>query len=171
MSKGLGQESILILMQIRSSQAEELDFIYKMGFDVWSEGSSMEDYLQICRNSSKYKQAEWFVLEDSNQLFSSLLLHSFEPNIYGLGSIATELSHRNKGFASILIEKVIQYLEVQRNAKIIYIYSDIVPDFYTRFGFRPLPAEMQKYPSSHCMVRVSNGFQMDVNKLVPPKYF
>lgn len=157
-------------MIIRQPRTEEFDEIYKMGFDVWADGSSLENYLEGCRTSPKYRQGEWFVLENNGNLLSSLLVHSFAENIYGIGSIATNAKLRKNGYTSILIENVLNKLQKQRNSKITYLYSDINPKFYERFGFKVLPLELQKYKTTACMVRVVDS-EIDFDKLNPPAYF
>lgn len=157
-------------LKIRGPKAEEFDEIYRMGFDVWADGDTLENYFEGCRNSPKYKKGEWFVLEKSGSLLSSLLVHSFDDNIYGIGSIATNPDQRKNGYASVLIESVINNLQTNRNSKITYLYSDINPEFYERFGFRRLPSELQKYSTTTCMVRFAD-FQIDISKLNPPTYF
>lgn len=154
----------------REPKTEEFDEIYKMGFDVWADGESLESYLDGCRTSPKYRNGEWFVLEKNGSLLSSLLLHSFENNIYGVGSIATATNQRKNGYASVLIENVLRNLQTNRNSKITYLYSDINPEFYERFGFKILPQSLQKYKTTTCMVRFTDS-EIDFGKLNPPTYF
>lgn len=42
---------------------ENMDAVYMMGFDVWSDGTAMDVYLQECRSSEKYKKGTWYVLK------------------------------------------------------------------------------------------------------------
>ena len=35
----------------------------------------------------------------------------------------------------------------------IFLFSDIAPRYYERFGFRSLPPEYQKHENSVCMIR------------------
>jgi N-acetylglutamate synthase-like GNAT family acetyltransferase len=159
------------LGKVREPTANDFDAIYEMGFDVWSDGDTLEEYLNGCRNSVKYRHGQWFVLEEDKNLVSSLLIHSFDNYIFGIGSIATSAPHRKFGHASKLIDAVIKNLQEQQNAKLIYLYSDINPEFYHRFGFVPLPKEQQQYSTSTCMVLMTKGFEVDFQQLNPPKYF
>ncbi len=61
-------------LTIRKASDLELDQVYMMGFDTWSQGSSEEDYLNACRASSKYKKGTWFILVDNQQMQSSLII-------------------------------------------------------------------------------------------------
>jgi len=49
-------------MQIRKVSHHELDTIYLMGFDVWGEGLSRDEYLAGCQSSKKYQSGVWYVL-------------------------------------------------------------------------------------------------------------
>lgn len=60
---------------VREAQDNEMDQIYLMGFDAWSEGSSKDEYLEKCRNSQKYKKGTWHVLSNSKDLLSSMIRH------------------------------------------------------------------------------------------------
>ena len=154
-------------LNLRNPHSNELDQIYEMGFDVWSGGSDREEYLESCRNSRKYQGGEWLVIEKEQKLLCSLLVHRFDEGRYGIGSIATVPEKRKKGYASVLITRAIERLE-KEGAISIYLYSDINPKFYEKFGFVALSDEQQKYPDSICMIKTQ-----DLSRLVsePPKYF
>lgn len=156
---------------IRKALENELDIIYQMGFDAWSDGSTLENYLEDCRASVKYRQGQWLVLEKNEELISSLLIHSFGNNVFGIGSIATAHMHRKYGHASRLITFTLESLVRDKNAKAIYLYSDINRDFYHTFGFVTLPKESQKYSTSTCMVYMPKGCEVDLEQLNSPKYF
>ncbi len=155
-------------MLFRSPRPDELDTVYRMGFDVWAEGKDETAYLAECRASPKYRANEWCVAEDAGTLVASLLIHRFDDEVFGIGSLATPPESRGKGFASELIQYTIDRLEKKDGATLIYLYADIDPEFYTRFGFRALPADLQKYPGSVCMAKIQNpNFKITS----PPKYF
>ena len=156
---------------LKFREAVESDFcqIYMMGFDVWSIGSSQAEYLEGCRTSPKYKKGKWFVLSKGDDLLSSLIAYDFGKEIAGIGSIATSENIRKQGYASKLISEVILHLEEQRGITTLFLYADISPAFYERFGFVRLPQNSQKYPNSICMVR-SKANTMIEPELIP-KYF
>jgi N-acetylglutamate synthase-like GNAT family acetyltransferase len=158
-------------LKVREPEPNEFDEIYLMGFDTWGDGAKLADYLECCRNSPKYRHGQWFVLERNGDLVSSLLVHSFGDDVFGIGSIATNPAQRNSGFASVLIERVLEYLQKHRGSRVTYLYSDINPKFYEGFGFVCLPSGLQKYSTTTCMVRFAKEFQADLHKLKPPTYF
>jgi predicted N-acetyltransferase YhbS len=144
-----------------------MNTIFMMGFDAWSEGKDEERYLAACRASPKYRRGQWRVLTDGGALFSSLITYRFSARTMGIGSIATAASLRGRGYASRLITGVVSELEKAENARTIFLYSDIAPSFYLRFGFTALPAVGRKSPRSVCMIRNRTMKRVPA----PPAYF
>lgn len=157
-------------IQTREAAENELDQIYMMGFDVWAEGLS-EDYLRECRKSPKYKRGTWFVLLEDDQLVSSLIVYSLGENQFGIGSIATPENFRNKGYASRIIKDVIQKIENKSPKAILFLYSDINPEFYEKFNFCKLPISTQRYETTICMIRGRNIEKYLSDKRFIPEYF
>jgi N-acetylglutamate synthase-like GNAT family acetyltransferase len=155
-------------MKIRKANHDEMNDIYMMGFDVWSGGMTKESYIESCSNSPKYKEGTWWLIESNNsELLCSLIVYQFESSIFGIGSIATPVKFRRKGYASNLVNKVCTDLEQTNKAKAIFLYSDIKPDFYESLKFVKLKEELQLYDSSICMIRSS----ISAAELEIPKYF
>ena len=144
---------------IRRANENELDEIYLMGFDAWSESRPAETYLKACAASAKYREGAWYVLEENGRLSSSLIVYRLTERgegAFGLGSIATPRAERRRGRAALLIRGVLDLLDRQ-GAGTVYLHSDISPAFYERLGFRALPAGLQKSPTSVCMLKCAAG--------------
>lgn len=159
-------------MKTRIALAGDFDDIFIMGFDVWSDGLSNEEYLKACHESPKYKSGTFLVLEDQGLLLASLIFYSLNDSTYGIGSIAVPSIERNKGYGTKIIRDALSYLESKKHDPTIYLYSDIDPEFYERFGFISLPADLQKYEFTTCMVRAKSNMifsQSDLSKI--PNYF
>jgi predicted acetyltransferase len=158
-------------VELRRAHFEELDQIYNMGMDAWSDGASRDQYLKDCLNSSKYKAGKWFVLSDSSNLLSSLIVYDFGSKVFGIGSIATPREVRRRGYASTLIRLVISDIERNHAEAAIFLYSDIQPEFYEKFGFVRLCQKAQKYETTICMVRSCEfeRFEQDISS--SPPYF
>jgi predicted acetyltransferase len=140
---------------LREPKPNEFHQIYMMGFDVWGEGITKEDYLLTCETTPKYKKGHWYVLVSDCTIVSSLIIykspHFNLPEGYvGIGSIATPKEKRKNGYASQLIEKTIRMLK-QHNTTGIYLFSDIDPKFYEKFGFK-LTEEFNPKQEDHCML-------------------
>jgi N-acetylglutamate synthase-like GNAT family acetyltransferase len=158
--------------KVRRAIHEDMDRIYLMGFDVWGKGESIEGYLDSCRRSPKYKKGEWYLLEHGEHgPIASLILFRFTGDSAGLGSIATVPEKRGQGFGAYLIKTMVEYLDL-RCTRATFLFSDISPHYYARFGFRALPPEHQKHPGSVCMIRAeSMDSFLKSPDFRPPTYF
>ncbi|TFH88962.1 GNAT family N-acetyltransferase [Vibrio ouci] len=127
------------MLKLRKAEAHELDFIYLMGFDVWGDGLSSDEYLVGCRNSEKYLAGTWYVLVEKDQVVSSLIVYSdmfdLEEGSFGIGSVATPQELRHKGYASKLVNLVKSELFDRNHCKALYLHSDIEQQFYMKLGF------------------------------------
>lgn len=154
-------------MEIRKPREDEYGSIYLMGFDVWSEGKSEEKYVEDCMESKKYKTGAWYVLASENDLVSSLVVYESQfkipENFCGIGSVATAIQHRKKGYSSQLINGVCADLK-SSGYRGVYLHSDIDPEFYKRLGFIPVSAE-----AKNCMVRLFGSVKVPENEI--PSYF
>ncbi|WP_419881948.1 GNAT family N-acetyltransferase [Peribacillus sp. B-H-3] len=145
------------MKRIREATKEDMIKIYMMGFDFWGDNMSSEEYITMCKDSSKYKKGKWYVLEatDTEELLSSLIVYELNPSkeliVKGIGSIATPIHLRKNGYASVLVKETINKLEKEENCNNFFLYSDIGTDFYKKLGFIVLPNESQKYENSVCM--------------------
>lgn len=154
-------------MEIRKPREDEYRSIYLMGFDVWSEGKSKDKYVEECTENTKYKAGTWFVLASEDVLASSLIVYEsqFEipENFCGIGSVATAIQHRKKGYSSELINGVCENLKSSGYSG-VYLHSDIDPEFYKRLGFIPVSTEVE-----NCMVRLFGSVKVPEKAI--PSYF
>jgi predicted N-acetyltransferase YhbS len=159
-------------MQIRNAAPEELDGIYRMGFDAWGEGSPLDTYLESCRKSRKYREGTWYVLVDGKgTICSSLIRYVLSQDTCGIGSLATPRERRRQGYASRLLTLALARFETEGYGNAL-LFSDIDPEFYRRHGFVGLPPQHQHSPGSLCMIRGS-GIQARAGlaDFKPPAYF
>ncbi|MGF1704223.1 GNAT family N-acetyltransferase [Photobacterium makurazakiensis] len=152
-------------MYLREAKKCELDSIYLMGFDAWSDGLSCEEYLNGCRNSEKYRCGIWYVLIMNDEVVSSLIVYSdqfgLEESNYGIGSIATDPSHRSKGYGSYLVSLVRDELLNNQSGKAVYLHSDIGHGYYNKLGFRSVQGT-----DCMCIAREQSSFDGSI-----PSYF
>ncbi|MDO6707578.1 GNAT family N-acetyltransferase [Photobacterium sp. 1_MG-2023] len=129
-------------MQLRKAREQEFEQIYRMGFDAWGNGLSMDAYLEGCRTSAKYQSGAWFVLTVDAQPVASLIVYSgqfgLQEGCFGIGSVATAPVMRNQGFGSQIVRRATQALLEQHGAKAVYLHSDIGHGFYQKLGFLSL---------------------------------
>jgi predicted acetyltransferase len=141
----------LPITKMREAHPHELNQVYMMGYDCWADGESRNVYLAQCAQSAKYKSGTWYVFEVDGKLVSSLIAYAFLDDCIGVGSIATDLLERRKGYASKLLKEFIR-LKNKQGTRAIYLHSDIGADFYQRLGFSTLSKEYQINRESVCMV-------------------
>lgn len=129
-------------MHLRKAKDHELDTIYSIGFEAWSDGLSYEVFLSACQNSKKYQDGIWYVLIENERILSSLIVYqnlfSLQDGCFGLGSVATPKNLQGKGYASELINLVKTELFRNHNGKAIFLHSDINDRFYKRLGFNSI---------------------------------
>lgn len=159
------------MRDFRKALSDEMNQIYLMGFDVWSDGASEKDYLADCSSSIKYKRGEWYVLTEDDKILSSLIIYDFGDEKFGIGSIATSPYDRKKGYASELIKHIIHKIESGSKNCILFLYSDIQPEFYEKFGFTRLKPEAQRYKTTTCMVYGKRVEEFMNENLITPEYF
>ena len=151
-------------MKTRPAKPSDLDYIYLMGKDVWGIDTNEQQYLEECHASEKYKLGQWYCLEINKQLISSLITYKnmFQLNksSVGIGSVATVLSARNKGYASMLIQQCIEKLTVQGYSG-VYLFSETNSTIYKDCGFEFV------HDNSNLMFLSINGGTLESN----PTYF
>ena len=84
-------------------------------------------------------------------MVSSLIQYRLKDGWIGIGSIATPVSFRRRGFAANLVMGVLDELRESSDVQSIFLFSDIDHHYYHRFGFIELPDEYQNEPGSVCM--------------------
>ena len=157
---------------IRSAQKTEMIEIYMMGFDVWSESITEDEYLQSCRESKKYSQGSWKVLEKDGALVSSLITYKLKSDWIGIGSIATPTKLRCRGFSAELITGIIDNLKSLSTVSTIFLFSDINPSYYHRFGFCALEDKHQTKKNTVLMGLSLKGTPAWLAQdFFPPTYF
>lgn len=141
--------------EFRPAHREEMDDIFRMGFDVWGRGKDLESYLRECRSSKKYARGRWYVLAADGALASSALVFDLpawgDLVVRGIGSMATFPNRRGQGFAGELLERLMSLLSEGENASLIFLHSDIAPGFYEKRGFFQLAAGRQRHSGSVAM--------------------
>ena len=139
-------------MIFREARESEITYILKEGCSVWHKGRTWEQY--FADNHKEDAFGTRYVVEDGGRIVSSLILlrlgKLFDRNMLGIGSVITPPEFRHKGYAAELLEKTMHLVE---DGDVVFLYSEVPPPFYERFGFRVLPANMQKDPDSICMAR------------------
>lgn len=138
-------------MIIRQARPEERQILFEEGYKEWPKNRTFEQY--CIDNGKEDAYGIRYVLEVDNEIVSSLILLTLKDvngkKAFGIGSVLTPKKYSGKGYATKLINDCIN-LDFYDNC-IIFLFSDINPEFYERFNFKRLPQHMQKYEKSVCM--------------------
>jgi len=139
-------------MIFRQSKQEEIESLFREGFKVWNKDRTFEQYCSA--NSKEDAYGTRYILEDKGEIVSSLILLELknigDKKVYGIGSVLTSPACKNRGYATELLKNCIQQINI-RDA-LVFLYSEVAPAFYERFGFRTLPPGLQRETDSICMV-------------------
>ncbi len=160
-------------MIFRQARGDEIEGLFAEGYKVWSRNRTFRQYFDD--NSREDANGIRYVLENDGEIVSSLMLlklNDFQGlKVYGIGSVLTPKRHQGNGYASILVKKSIDTVD---SDALIFLHSDIKPEFYRRFGFRALPSRYQKKESSVCMLRCNSDIWdelMAASSIHVPSYF
>jgi len=132
-------------MNLEPATWNDLNAIFKETFSIWSPGLTRDEYLEYMWRVSRLPWAkrnlEFLVLKAKADVAASLKYHKLifkhrnrHYQFVGLGAVYTQKRFRNQGYASQLVELAIDKA-VAEGADGMFLFSDIDPAFYTRFGF------------------------------------
>lgn len=142
---------VITFMVFRQAKPEERQQLFEEGYKEWSKNRTFEQYCMDNRKEDSYGTR--YIIEDDNEIVSSLILLNLKEvngrKAFGIGSVLTPKKYSGKGYATRLINNCIE-LAFYDNC-IIFLFSDINPEFYERVNFRRLPLHLQKYEKSICM--------------------
>jgi predicted N-acetyltransferase YhbS len=174
-------ELILGEFRVRKAADADMDSVYMMGYDTWGDGQSKTAYLEGCRTSPKYAAGTWYVLEDrEGEPLSALIVynspnHGLQENTLGIGSLATKLAERGKGYANHLMWDLMRSFLDRNHETIFYLFADVNSKFYEALDFKKLPEHLQTKVGSTAMARClqSDRLQrvLESAGYRPPSYF
>ena len=143
-------------MIFREARASEREMLFREGYSVWSRGRTYEQYCAENRREDKHGMR--YVIEDNGEIVCSLIMLRLRPftgkTTCGIGSVVTHGGYGGRGYATTLVENCLATVDGQ--CALVFLYSDIDPKFYERFGFKTLPGHLQKKKGSVCMARCND---------------
>src|SRR5688572_27681205 len=139
-------------MDVISASGALLDRILDFTYPVWNEGLSRRAYGQWNAAQMRLPWAgdhlhRFALVDDDGEVLASLKRYRFDARILeregmmcGIGAVFTPPNLRGNGYASELIERV---LETERRAGVLIaaLFSEIGTDFYARLGFTAVPLD------------------------------
>jgi hypothetical protein len=140
------------IFTLRSATEEDLTKAFLMGQDAWGDNAPTAEYLEMCRNSIKYRSGNWSILTlPSGQPLSSVISYAFSDAALapwiGIGSLATVINERSKGYALML-------------------FSDIKSGIYAAAGFQNARSVGYDEQAGNLMLKTSNIKKAEAERLL-----
>ncbi|HRK02985.1 MAG TPA: GNAT family N-acetyltransferase [Oligoflexia bacterium] len=169
-------------MRVRKAVENELNEVFLMGYDAWGASLPIDMYLDSCAASYKYKQGEFYILEnEAGKLLSSCIVYPLmkfggivSECAVGIGSLVTAPEDRHKGYATALLAALMGTLE-ERGIDAFFIHSDIPTKIYEKLGFYAAPEDMRDRGRGVTpMLRLRGGKEVSHElwrEIVLPAYF
>ena len=139
-------------MNIVVAEGPLLDQILGLTFDVWNEGLTQRAYAQW---NAAQRRTPWgrknlqrfALIDDAGQLLATAKRYRYHVRLdgrigwmAGIGAVYTPPFRRGKGYASQLIERLLE-MERGEGALCAGLFSEIGAAFYNRFGFVAVPID------------------------------
>jgi GNAT superfamily N-acetyltransferase len=139
-------------MKVVVAEGPLLDQIVSLTFDIWNEGLSRRGYAQW--NAAQLR-TPWgrthlhrlALLDDDGRLLATAKRYRFRVRLdgrvgwmAGIGAVFTPPLQRGKGYASRLIERLLE-MERDEGALLAGLFSEIGTPFYERLGFAAIPID------------------------------
>lgn len=139
-------------MKVVAAEGPLLDQITRLTYDIWNEGLTERSYSQW---NAAQMRTPWgrahlqrlALVDDAGRLLATAKRYRHRVRLNGrvgwmsgIGALFTPPLQRGKGYASQLIERL---LEMERNegALLATLFSEIGATYYERFGFKTVPID------------------------------
>ena len=129
-----------------------LDEILRLTFEIWNEGLDLRAYAQwnAAQLRTPWGRAHlqrFALVDEAGRLLATAKRYRFRVRLdgqvgsmAGIGAVFTPASQRGRGYASRLIEWMLDH-ERREGALLAGLFSEIGPDFYQRLGFAAVPID------------------------------
>lgn len=143
-------------MTVRPARDDELSQVFRLTYDLGS-GGSMTRHVVECKRNRKLRSGTQFVLEDDRGEFLATLTayqyrHLSVGIAVGIANLFVPEPLRRRGHATRLLDGTLDHF-ANEGRSVFYLLSDVGPEFYARFGFRPLPFRYDPAPDCVPMLR------------------
>jgi GNAT superfamily N-acetyltransferase len=139
-------------MKVIGAEGPLLEQIVRLTYDIWNEGLSERAYSQW--NAAQLR-TPWgrthlqrlALVDDAGRLLATAKRYRYRMRLdgragwmSGIGAVFTPPLQRGKGYASQLIEQLLE-IERKEGALLAGLFSEIGATFYERLGFTPVPID------------------------------
>ena len=165
-------------MTLSPAEENDMTHVFLMGKDAWGAEFQTEEYLDICCASEKYRLGNWFILRDSSGAPLSSAISYVIPghnnsSWIGIGSLATEVNSRKKGYGLSCLSMLLEGYEKQQATTGFMLFQDVQTNIYRSAGF--VAAESIGYKGAHpsLLLRINerNNQEAEYFLKTPPSYF
>jgi predicted N-acetyltransferase YhbS len=131
-------------LTVRLARREELRKVFALTWPL-SGCPQRTPHIAACLRDPKLRSAPHVIAADpAGELLAALTLHPYRhrgyPVTLGIANVFVEERNRGRGIGTRLLRETIELAGRQWDRPLFYVLSEIGPGFYTRFGFRRLPA-------------------------------
>ncbi len=134
-------------LALRPGTDREILAVLEQSKSVWGHGISLEEYVEyhnLIRNHpwSRKNFQHLVLIDDQGEIFSSCKVYHHRVRIgseffplAGIGAVFTPPPYRGLNYASQMLEYLMDEIQDQ-GFELALLFTDIGPEFYSRFGFR-----------------------------------
>lgn len=161
------------------AQGHILARILDASHEIWHDGLSRDRYGRFWEAQTRTAwggaHLTWSALVDQGEILASAkeyalhgVLDGRPVRIVGIGAVFTQPSHRGRGHAQALIERLIARA-ARDGADLALLFSEIGADYYARAGFTTVPtsdvdlllAQSERHGAPATLVRVGDERDLD----------
>lgn len=164
------KEKEVAAMFLREAAAEEMAYLYKIGYSEWPKGRTYEQYVEDNQKEESYG-TRYVYVEEAGKILASLIMIKLRPHLFGIGSVVVHPEHRQKGHGKQLLKECMEYVQKSEAKAAFMLYSEIGTDYYERLGFQAVPDCLQRYSYGICMVHCDPHTYKQILKNPVPNYF
>lgn len=135
-------------IEVARAESDEVTKVLHQSYRLWSAGMSKSQYFEWTSRQLVHPWAKrnfrFLVARKDNEIVSSCKVYSLEMRargksfrVAGIGAVFTMPRHRGRGFASAMLDDIVDTLE-DENFDAALLFSDIDCHFYEQFGFEEL---------------------------------
>ncbi len=137
-----GEPRFTPLARVRVVAPEDEREVLAMGFAAWGAGRTLEEFISSYQDDAHHLRGTAYSLEllDGSRV-SALNTVRLSRHRYGLSRVVTEPQRRGQGYATMLLQAVMELLRADEKDIRFLLFSEIGSSFYERLGFQRLPDE------------------------------
>lgn len=141
------------LARVRVVAPEDEATVLRFGFSAWGDGRSLDEFVASYGQERHHLRGVAYMLEllDGTPV-SALNTVRLARHRLGIARVATDPSWRRQGYATMLLEAVMEIVHSESADIRFLLFSEVGSSFYERLGFCRLPDEQQYFLPFEAMI-------------------